>query len=80
MTKEKIIKIIIEQLIETDFKTFKSYKYYKEFSNINAKFFATLNKEQKNLYLQTEDIYLKYLNLKEEETVEFVINFYKSIL
>ena len=78
MKKEKIVKILIEEFLNTNFKEYKSYKAYKQFSKIDKVFKNTLTKEQLEIYLECEESFWKYINIREEEIIAFVVDFYIS--
>lgn len=79
MTKEALVKLIIEKYCEVKIDKFASYKKYKTYLKINEIFCFTLNKEQTDLYLQREESYMNYIIEKENEIVGFVLDFIKWV-
>ena len=75
MSKEELVKLIIEQYCYVKVDKFDSYKEYKKYLKINETFCSTLNKEQDNLYLQLEEAYMNYIIKKENEIIGFVLDF-----
>ena len=79
MRKEKIVKILVEEFANLKFKNCKSYKKYQKFHKTSNIFWNTLTENQKDIYLKCEEYFWDYNNLKEEEIIEFVRDFCKSI-
>lgn len=79
MSKEELVKLIIEKYCYVKIDKFASYKEYKKYLKINETFCSTLNKEQADLYLQREEAYMNYIIKKENEIVAFVLDFIKCV-